>query len=824
MKLNLSDLANLQNETTAVTTINRNNTLIKEAVENTISRDGTQPNQMNSRLDMNSNQIINLPDAFTDQEPVTYGQFIDGITSVNNGVVVDGAFIMAAHDDTTINDRVLSVGDNLQITDGGPKSNYAINISDPELNALALTVSDVDKLPYYTGAGTADVTSFTPYARTLVDDTDAVTARATLGVVIDTDVQPHDPTLNSLVSAGNGIMTKTALNTITPRSVVAPANGIAVTNGDGVAGNPTLSLTNDLAAIEGLSTTGLIARTATDTATTRTITGTANEITITNGDGIAGNPTVSIPAAVTFTGKTVTGGTYTGVSEIDISGTDLKMTGGGGTPTQGTANGSYLNPNLPLTQSSVETAGGVEGGVFAHDATGTVYQGAWSNHPLVLRTNNTGRITIDTAGAVKLNNYTTGTLATDVSGNVTAKSPTALKTDLALNNVDNTSDATKNSAVATLTNKTLTSPVINSPTGIVKADVGLSNVDNTSDSTKNSASVTLTNKIISGSSNTINNIGNGSLSTAADSTIKSNISGSTASVSDNTITAVLDKQLGTTQGTIAYRGASAWNALTPGTSGNFLKTNGASANPAWAAIPGGGDLLSTNNLSDVSSTSTSRINLGVFGKIVIQKFTASGTYTPTANLIYAQIECVGGGGAGGGVSGSANTSTCGAGGGAGAYARTLSTAATIGASKTVTIGAGGTGTTGAGGAGGDTSVGTLCIAKGGSGAGGSANGFGNSGALGGLASGSTGDITVDGQGGAVGAASTNTTGQTGGAGCGGSSFFGGGGRALTFSGGGSASAANSGGGGGGATVQSTGSNSGGAGGSGLVVITEFCSS
>lgn len=50
----------------------------------------------------------------------------------------------------------------------------------------------------------------------------------------------------------------------------------------------------------------------------------------------------------------------------------------------------------------------------------------------------------------------------------------------------------------TLTNKTLTSPVINSPTGIVKADVGLSNVDNTSDATKNSASVVLTNKDFDG--------------------------------------------------------------------------------------------------------------------------------------------------------------------------------------------------------------------------------------------------------------------------------------------------------------------------------------
>lgn len=54
----------------------------------------------------------------------------------------------------------------------------------------------------------------------------------------------------------------------------------------------------------------------------------------------------------------------------------------------------------------------------------------------------------------------------------------------------------------TLTNKTLTSPVINTPTGIVKGDVGLGNVDNTSDATKNAASVTLTNKTFALGSNT----------------------------------------------------------------------------------------------------------------------------------------------------------------------------------------------------------------------------------------------------------------------------------------------------------------------------------
>jgi microcystin-dependent protein len=59
----------------------------------------------------------------------------------------------------------------------------------------------------------------------------------------------------------------------------------------------------------------------------------------------------------------------------------------------------------------------------------------------------------------------------------------------------------------TLTNKTLTSPVINSPTGISKTDVGLSNVDNTSDAAKNSAVATLTNKTLSDSTTSIVDVG-----------------------------------------------------------------------------------------------------------------------------------------------------------------------------------------------------------------------------------------------------------------------------------------------------------------------------
>src|ERR1700677_3329133 len=55
-----------------------------------------------------------------------------------------------------------------------------------------------------------------------------------------------------------------------------------------------------------------------------------------------------------------------------------------------------------------------------------------------------------------------------------------------------------------------------------------------------------------------------------------------------------------------------------GTSGQVLTSNGASALPTFQAAGGGGSIVSIVN---------------------IQAFSSTGTYTPTAGLIYAIIEC-----------------------------------------------------------------------------------------------------------------------------------------------------------------------------------------
>lgn len=110
-----------------------------------------------------------------------------------------------------------------------------------------------------------------------------------------TDVT-FDSDVNALAStASTGLYSVTGTGTSATRTITAPAAGITVSNGDGVSGNPTLALANDLSAVEGLSSNGVAVRTGTDTWAVRTITAGAG-ISISNGDGVSGNPTISATA------------------------------------------------------------------------------------------------------------------------------------------------------------------------------------------------------------------------------------------------------------------------------------------------------------------------------------------------------------------------------------------------------------------------------------------------------------------------------------------------------------------------------------------------
>jgi hypothetical protein len=69
-KTTLSSVGNLIDTTTSTNTINANNAAIQAAIDNTLSRDGTQPNTMNANIDMNSHNILNLASPASPGEPL----------------------------------------------------------------------------------------------------------------------------------------------------------------------------------------------------------------------------------------------------------------------------------------------------------------------------------------------------------------------------------------------------------------------------------------------------------------------------------------------------------------------------------------------------------------------------------------------------------------------------------------------------------------------------------------------------------------------------------------------------------------------------------
>jgi hypothetical protein len=99
------------------------------------------------------------------------------------------------------------------------------------------------------------------------------------------------------------------------------------------------------------------------------------------------------------------------------------------------------------------------------------------------------------------------------------------------------------------------------------------------------------------------------LASIDDDRVMANVSGGSAAPTPTTTTALLDALIGSARGTIIMRGASTWDPLIPGTSGQFLKSQGPGADLVYATLAGGGDLLAANNLSDVADAATAFANI-----------------------------------------------------------------------------------------------------------------------------------------------------------------------------------------------------------------------
>jgi hypothetical protein len=148
------------------------------------------------------------------------------------------------------------------------------------------------------------------------------------------------------------------------------------------------------------------------------------------------------------------------------------------------------------------------------------------------------------------------------------------------------------------------------------------------------------------------------------------------------------------QGSVVFMGAAGPTVLAPGTSGQILQTNGASANPSWVAAPSPGGGSYTGGCYYLNGT----LIAGTAGTLPqIDVVTTTGStqnITKNAGTSAIFVRLIGGGGGGGsGCAQPAGTATCGGAGGGAGYHLELGDlpASLFGATLAVSVAPGGAG-------------------------------------------------------------------------------------------------------------------------------------
>jgi hypothetical protein len=399
--------------------------------------------------------------------------------------------------------------------------------------------------------------------------------------------------LLSLVNSGTGFQVKTSSTAITNRSIAVTGAGLGITNGDGIAGNPTVALAGQVLSLANLSANGLMTITSGGVLNATSITGTANQVGVANGDGTGGSPTISIVDNATLPGtggvvipKGTTGQQPVGVSgqfrfntttnrfEGYISGSWVNIGSGDGTVTNvnGTTNQISVlngtttpiisitpNPIIPGTASITMPIGGTAqrptgvNGMFRYNTDVALFEG-YINGSWQIIAAGTGVTSVATGTGLQGGPITsTGTISisdtTVVAGTYGSSSQVPSYTVNAQGQLTAAANISISAtAIGAVTSVSGTAgeidstggqtPVISLPSALVftsKTITGgafnMASASVVSDQvTTNTAAQTLTNKTISGASNTLTNIANGSLTNSSLTVGSTNIAlGATAS-------------------------------------------------------------------------------------------------------------------------------------------------------------------------------------------------------------------------------------------------------------------------------------------------------
>lgn len=387
--------------------------------------------------------ITSLPQALpltgTESVPIVQGGQTRQTTTgaIANAPILNQTFLTIVNESTLPNSRYLSTGTGLGLTDNGAQSYYRLT-----LNAAS----------------------------------------------------------GSLEVALTGIIAKDSASSVVARSIVSGSDGVSITNGNGVSGNPTVALTGTVLSLANLASTGMLSIGG-GSVNARVLTGTASEIDITNGNG-TGNPTFRIANNAVFPG--------TGGVRVPVGTTAQRAVGADG----------LIRYNTDLNAFEVYE------------------DGSWSSLP-------TGAVTLINTGTGLTGGpiTTTGTISIDstvvtLTGSQALTNKTISGSNNTLSNIGNAS--LSNSAITingssvslggSVTVTATASNALTIGTGLSGTSYnGSTAVTIAIDSTVATltGSQALTNKTISGSNNTLSNIGNTSLTNSSISfTYSGGISGS----------------------------------------------------------------------------------------------------------------------------------------------------------------------------------------------------------------------------------------------------------------------------------------------------------
>lgn len=127
-------LTNIASRYGSIDALNDNFDALATALDNTLSRDGTGPNEIEANVDMNSYRIINLDDPVDNTDAVTK-QYVDGVTAQLD----------------TIADDITTVADSIDAIEAVADAAPFITANIENINAVANSIDNVNTVAGETG-------------------------------------------------------------------------------------------------------------------------------------------------------------------------------------------------------------------------------------------------------------------------------------------------------------------------------------------------------------------------------------------------------------------------------------------------------------------------------------------------------------------------------------------------------------------------------------------------------------------------------------------------------------------------------------------------